>query len=113
MEWRTARFGRLTARALRQCHTRYVLPAPVLRRQNTRARRARGKPFHLLLKPVFNGDGVAEAMLNLDVIIDADAMSVACPLRVIRDWLEPAAGPAMSVVPPKAVVKSGQWRVPI
>ena len=82
MEWRTARFGRLTARALRQCHTRYVLPAPVLRRQNTRARRARGKPFHLLLKPVFNGDGVAEAMLNLDVIIDADAMSVACPLRV-------------------------------
>jgi len=77
MEWRTARFGGLTARALRQCHTRYVLPAPVLRRQNTRARRARGKPFHLLLKPVFNGDGVAEAMLNLDVIIDADAMSVA------------------------------------
>ena len=33
--------------------------------------------------------------------------------RVIHDWSDPAAGPAMSVVPPKAVVKSGQWPVPI
>ena len=33
-----------------------------------------------------------------------------CRLRVIRDRLEPAAGPAVSAMPPKAEVKSGHWR---
>jgi hypothetical protein len=35
-----------------------------------------------------------------------------CLRRVIHDWTEPAAGPAMSVVPPKAAAKSGQWHLP-
>ena len=32
------------------------------------------------------------------------------PSWVIRDRLEPAAGPAVSAMPPKAEVKSGHWR---
>ena len=34
------------------------------------------------------------------------------PLWVNRDGGEPVAGPAMSVVTPKAVVESGEWRLP-
>jgi hypothetical protein len=35
---------------------------------------------------------------------------VQCPLWVIRDRVEPAASPAMSVIAPKAEVNSGRWR---
>ncbi len=35
-----------------------------------------------------------------------------CRLGVTRDGGEPVAGPAMSVVPPKAVVQSGEWYLP-
>ena len=31
---------------------------------------------------------------------------------VTRDGGQPVAGPAMSVVPPKAVVQSGEWHLP-
>jgi hypothetical protein len=33
-----------------------------------------------------------------------------CQLRVMHDWPEPGQATAMSVVPPKAAVKSGQQR---
>jgi hypothetical protein len=35
-----------------------------------------------------------------------------CLLWVIHDCAEPAAGSAMSIVPPKAAVKSAQWHLP-